>query len=284
MTLLGIVGIEDPLHPGVREAVTLCQQAGVTIKMCTADNVLTAHFIALQCGIYTAGGIIMEGPVFRQLSPQEMLDVLPRLQVLARSSPLSRSALRLFPIESRSGRQFQSHRLLPAPIPATAADCRPSLLRRPMAATPPLDASSTRSAGSLTRRARPAICYLHVLVRKLRCQQVDDQRNKQPPLTLHSLSRMILKFRHKGSKRVQPVGMLTPYAPPLPPFSPSSAFRTQIHPSSLSYTLLESPGLVRASLCCNKAATAGLRVFWAYTASCVAGLPVQHSHLQIPER
>jgi P-type Ca2+ transporter type 2C len=69
MTLIGITGIEDPLRPGVREAVANCHKAGVTVKMCTGDNVLTARSIALQCGIYTPGGIIMEGPVFRQLSP-----------------------------------------------------------------------------------------------------------------------------------------------------------------------------------------------------------------------
>lgn len=93
MTLIGITGIEDPLRPGVREAVAQCHKAGVTVKMCTGDNVLTARSIALQCGIYTAGGIIMEGPVFRQLSPQEMLEVVPRLQVLARSSPEDKKML-----------------------------------------------------------------------------------------------------------------------------------------------------------------------------------------------
>ena len=55
--------------------------------MCTGDNVLTARSIALQCGIFTSGGIIMEGPVFRQLSGKEMLKIVPRIQVLARSSP-----------------------------------------------------------------------------------------------------------------------------------------------------------------------------------------------------
>ena len=64
-----------------------CQKAGVTVKMCTGDNVLTARSIALQCGIYTVGGIIMEGPIFRQLSDHKMQEVVPRLQVLARSSP-----------------------------------------------------------------------------------------------------------------------------------------------------------------------------------------------------
>lgn len=87
LTLIGIVGIEDPLRPGVKEAVAKCHGAGVTIKMCTGDNVLTARSIASQCGIFTAGGIIMEGPVFRRLSPEERREIVPRLQVLARSSP-----------------------------------------------------------------------------------------------------------------------------------------------------------------------------------------------------
>ncbi|KAF8440336.1 Ca-transporting ATPase [Boletus edulis BED1] len=87
LTLIGIVGIEDPLREGVRQAVADCQKAGVTVKMCTGDNVLTARSIASQCGIFTAGGIVMEGPIFRKLNDAEMLDVLPRLQVLARSSP-----------------------------------------------------------------------------------------------------------------------------------------------------------------------------------------------------
>ncbi|KAA1476221.1 calcium-translocating P-type ATPase [Dentipellis sp. KUC8613] len=87
LTLIAITGIEDPLRPGVREAVANCHKAGVQVKMCTGDNVLTARSIAQQCGIYTAGGIVMEGPVFRALSPDVMKAVVPRLQVLARSSP-----------------------------------------------------------------------------------------------------------------------------------------------------------------------------------------------------
>jgi Ca2+-transporting ATPase len=93
LTLIAITGIEDPLRDGVREAVGKCHKAGVTIKMCTGDNVLTARSIALQCGIYTAGGIIMEGPIFRQLNDAEMLEVVPRLQVLARSSPEDKKIL-----------------------------------------------------------------------------------------------------------------------------------------------------------------------------------------------
>ncbi|KAG1872060.1 Ca-transporting ATPase [Suillus tomentosus] len=93
LTLIGIVGIEDPLRDGVREAVDNCHKASVAVKMCTGDNVLTARSIATQCGIYTAGGIIMEGPVFRQLDESQMLEIVPRLQVLARSSPEDKKIL-----------------------------------------------------------------------------------------------------------------------------------------------------------------------------------------------
>jgi len=93
VTLVAITGIEDPLRVGVREAVATCHHVGVTVKTCARDNVLTARSIATQCGIYTAGGIITEGPVFRALDPQERIEVIPRLQVLAWSSPEDKKVL-----------------------------------------------------------------------------------------------------------------------------------------------------------------------------------------------
>lgn len=86
MTFFGVVGIQDPIRPGVPEAVAKCNHAGVSVRMVTGDNVVTAKAIAIDCGIYT-DGIVMEGPVFRTLNEQQMQDTLPRLQVLARSSP-----------------------------------------------------------------------------------------------------------------------------------------------------------------------------------------------------
>lgn len=93
MTLISITGIEDPLRDTVREAVKSCQKAGVAVKMCTGDNIITAKSIASQCGIYSAGGIIMEGPKFRELDEQRMLEIVPYLQVLARSSPEDKKLL-----------------------------------------------------------------------------------------------------------------------------------------------------------------------------------------------
>lgn len=82
-----IVGIIDPLRPNVKEAVASAISAGVQVRMVTGDNLATAKAIARKCGILTEGGIAMEGPVFRKMAPKDVDAILPRLQVLARSSP-----------------------------------------------------------------------------------------------------------------------------------------------------------------------------------------------------
>ncbi|KAF2758325.1 hypothetical protein EJ05DRAFT_531537 [Pseudovirgaria hyperparasitica] len=86
MNFIGVVGIQDPLRPGVPEAVAKAHHAGVKVRMVTGDNINTARAIATDCGIYT-NGIVMEGPEFRTLSHEKMLEILPTLEVLARSSP-----------------------------------------------------------------------------------------------------------------------------------------------------------------------------------------------------
>jgi Ca2+-transporting ATPase len=45
LTLLSIPAIEDPLREGVVDAVKKCHIAGVSVKMCTGDNVLTAKWV-----------------------------------------------------------------------------------------------------------------------------------------------------------------------------------------------------------------------------------------------
>jgi len=87
MTWVGVVGIQDPLRPEVLPAIRKCHSAGVHVKMVTGDNVATATVIASSCGIKSEDGLVMEGSKFRRLSDEEMDRVIPRLQVLARSSP-----------------------------------------------------------------------------------------------------------------------------------------------------------------------------------------------------
>jgi len=87
MVFLAVFGIQDPLREGVAAAVRTCQSAGVCVRMVTGDNIMTATAIAKECGIYTPDGVVMEGPQFRRLGGTEMDQTIPKLQVLARSSP-----------------------------------------------------------------------------------------------------------------------------------------------------------------------------------------------------
>eukprot|EP00271_Cylindrocystis_brebissonii_P003606 TRINITY_DN1476_c0_g1_i1.p1 TRINITY_DN1476_c0_g1~~TRINITY_DN1476_c0_g1_i1.p1 ORF type:complete len:1076 (+),score=253.31 TRINITY_DN1476_c0_g1_i1:223-3450(+) len=91
-TMIGIVGIKDPLRDGVKESVGLCQSAGIKVRMVTGDNLVTAKAIASECGILTDGEAI-EGPVFRTLSIEAMRTLIPKLQVMARSSPSDKLTL-----------------------------------------------------------------------------------------------------------------------------------------------------------------------------------------------
>uniref|UniRef100_A0A5B6ZZF1 Calcium-transporting ATPase n=1 Tax=Davidia involucrata TaxID=16924 RepID=A0A5B6ZZF1_DAVIN len=92
-TCIGIVGIKDPVRPGVKESVALCRSAGVTVRMVTGDNINTAKAIARECGILTDEGIAIEGPDFREKSLEELHELIPKLQVMARSSPLDKHTL-----------------------------------------------------------------------------------------------------------------------------------------------------------------------------------------------
>lgn len=87
LILQGIVGIKDPLRPDVIAAVQACHAAGIFVRMVTGDNIETAKAIAKECGILTNDGLALEGPNFRKLKPNELDVILPKLQVLARSSP-----------------------------------------------------------------------------------------------------------------------------------------------------------------------------------------------------
>ncbi|PNH12838.1 Calcium-transporting ATPase PAT1 [Tetrabaena socialis] len=82
-----IVGIKDPVRAEVPDAVAVCQRAGIIVRMVTGDNIHTAQHIARECGILTDDAIAMEGPAFRVMPAAELIPLLPRLRVLARSSP-----------------------------------------------------------------------------------------------------------------------------------------------------------------------------------------------------
>ncbi|CAL5210477.1 unnamed protein product [Lathyrus oleraceus] len=92
LVLLAIVGIKDPCRPSVKDAVRICTEAGVKVRMVTGDNLQTAKAIALECGILASNEDavepnIIEGKVFRELSEQEREQIAKKITVMGRSSP-----------------------------------------------------------------------------------------------------------------------------------------------------------------------------------------------------
>eukprot|EP01113_Clastostelium_recurvatum_P039552 TRINITY_DN604_c0_g2_i2.p1 TRINITY_DN604_c0_g2~~TRINITY_DN604_c0_g2_i2.p1 ORF type:complete len:1017 (-),score=417.27 TRINITY_DN604_c0_g2_i2:124-3174(-) len=93
---VGIVGIKDPVRDEVPAAVEQCHKAGITVRMVTGDNILTAKKIAEECGIWRPNDnsiIAIEGPEFRAMSPAERDKIIPRIRVMARSSPTDKYTL-----------------------------------------------------------------------------------------------------------------------------------------------------------------------------------------------
>ncbi|XP_003573930.1 calcium-transporting ATPase 7, plasma membrane-type [Brachypodium distachyon] len=96
LTLLGFVGLKDPCRPEVKAAIEACKKAGVAVKMVTGDNILTARAIANECGIVSGNdpeGIVIEGHEFRAMSPEQQLEIVDRIRVMARSLPLDKLVL-----------------------------------------------------------------------------------------------------------------------------------------------------------------------------------------------
>ena len=69
LTLISILGIYDIIRSEVPAAVKTCQKAGITVRMITGDNIVTAKAIAEKCGIITEDemeveNVCIEGPEF----------------------------------------------------------------------------------------------------------------------------------------------------------------------------------------------------------------------------
>jgi P-type Ca2+ transporter type 2B len=68
-TLVSIIGIKDIIRPEVPDAIATCHKAGITVRMVTGDNKITAMAIARECNIINDNtnidnDSVMEGPEF----------------------------------------------------------------------------------------------------------------------------------------------------------------------------------------------------------------------------
>jgi len=85
LILDGLIAIEDPPRPGVRETIERARHAGIRIIMVTGDHPRTAAAIAGEVGIPDAR--VLEGNDLDALSDPDLRTELDGVSVFARASP-----------------------------------------------------------------------------------------------------------------------------------------------------------------------------------------------------
>jgi Ca2+-transporting ATPase len=73
LTFLGFMGLEDPVRPGVREAIARCAAAGIRTIMLTGDQRTTAQAVGRQLGLAPES-------IRSRFSPQDNLELITALQ------------------------------------------------------------------------------------------------------------------------------------------------------------------------------------------------------------
>lgn len=86
----GFVSIADPLREDVYEAVRKCGKSGIGLKILTGDNIVTATSIAKQLNIVDQDSLIMEAQAIDEMSDQELIKIIDRIVVIARSKPATK--------------------------------------------------------------------------------------------------------------------------------------------------------------------------------------------------
>lgn len=84
----GFTAIADPLRAEVFDAVNKCRSAGIDLKMLTGDNIVTAKAIAEELGILDDEHIAVEAGELENLSDKELKKIVPKIRVIARSTPI----------------------------------------------------------------------------------------------------------------------------------------------------------------------------------------------------
>ncbi|UCV21155.1 cation-translocating P-type ATPase [Ferribacterium limneticum] len=83
MALCGLIGLEDPPRPDVREAVGRCHSAGLRVIMCTGDHPRTALAIGREIDmIRSASPRVMTGDEVRQMSAASLQIALDAPEVI----------------------------------------------------------------------------------------------------------------------------------------------------------------------------------------------------------
>lgn len=83
----GLIAMEDPPRPGVKEAVAQCKRAGILPVMITGDHAATALAIGQRLGIAESSSQVMTGPELDRLDDGALSKKVFQYRIFARVSP-----------------------------------------------------------------------------------------------------------------------------------------------------------------------------------------------------
>ena len=87
---LGMLAIHDAPRPEVKEAIETAKKAGIKIMMVTGDNEKTAEAVGVVTGLIQEGDEIMIGDQIEKYSDAELLKILPKVKIFARTNPFQK--------------------------------------------------------------------------------------------------------------------------------------------------------------------------------------------------
>jgi magnesium-transporting ATPase (P-type) len=87
LEFLGLIGMLDPLRPGIRETIHKCHEAGVQVVMVTGDHRSTATSIAKQIGLVDGENQVITGQELIDEPSLILSEEIDRFRVFARVAP-----------------------------------------------------------------------------------------------------------------------------------------------------------------------------------------------------
>lgn len=84
LVFTGLVGLMDPPRPEARDAIALCNEAGISIKMITGDQKITASAIARELGI---SGTVVTSVELDAMSDAQLSAGIDEMGVFTRATP-----------------------------------------------------------------------------------------------------------------------------------------------------------------------------------------------------
>jgi magnesium-transporting ATPase (P-type) len=96
LTLLGLVGMIDPLRPEAAPAIEQCRAAGIEVSMITGDHPATAYTIARELGMADDPAQVVDGGALNEAQRvgEDVVDALTRqARVFARVAPEQKLAI-----------------------------------------------------------------------------------------------------------------------------------------------------------------------------------------------